>query len=266
VLTTIPLDQIDPPRVDLRASIDDERIRELARSIREVGLLQPIGVVANGDRYQIVFGNGRYLAHRYLGSREIECRVLTTEEAGRLAASVAENVVRRDLSPVEEARALRTMIDVQGKTVREAAGVVGRSEAWVRQRLDILLWPEDIILAVAHDELSPAVARELVLVEDETMRGVYFRAAVENGVTAVQMRMWRAEWDAQRACQVASSDATLVPPLPPSPVMPKALCNLCKYDYPITMLTFTRLCGSCASEITAAGRVPLGGGGGAGPG
>ncbi len=262
--STIPCDQIDRPVDELRTMVDEGRLRELAESIRQCGLLQPIGVVARGERYVIVFGNRRFLAHRWLGLPEIACRILTTEEAERLAAATAENVVREDLNPVEEARAIRQMLDGQGKSVRQVGSALGRSEAWVRARLLLLTWPEDVVLAVARGELTPAVAGELVGVEDEAMRGVYFRAAVSNGVTAAQMRQWRVDWETQRAVQGAAPPFDPTAPVPVSPVIPSALCSLCKRVHPVTALTFARLCAPCASDVNEATRVQVGGGGSGG--
>jgi ParB family chromosome partitioning protein len=261
VYSTIPLDQIDSPADELRTMVNQGRLQGLAESIREVGLLQPIGVCAIGERYVIVFGNRRFLAHRWLGLPEIACRVLTTEEAERLASATAENVSRENLNPVEEARAIRQMIDVQGKSVRAVANALGRSEGWVRSRLVLLTWPEDVVIAVARGELTPAVGAELVGVEDEAMRGVYFRAAVENGVTASQMRQWRVDWETQRAVQGGAAPFDPTAPVPVSPVIPKALCNLCKFDFPVTALTFARLCAPCATDVNRATHVQVGGGG-----
>lgn len=261
--TTIPLDQIDGPAVDLRVARNDDRLRELAESIRSVGLLQPIGVVATGERYQVVFGNRRFLAHRLNGAVEVACRVLTTDEADRLSAAAAENVVREDLNPVEEARAIHAMMEGQGKSVRQVASALGKSESWVRSRRDILTWPEEFVVAVARGELAPSVARELVEVEDDGWRAVYFKAAVENGVTVGQAAMWRREYEAQRAFQGAAPPALADGPVAVPVFVPKALCHLCKYDLPITALTVVRCCAGCAAVIAAQPRGgPDGGGGG----
>lgn len=263
MFTTIPLDQIDGPAFDLRLVRDDARLVELARSIQRHGLLQPIGVVADGDRYRVVFGNRRFLAHRYNGAVEIVCRVLTTDDADRLSAATAENVVREDLSPVEEARAIHAMMEGEGKSLREVCASLGKSESWVRQRRDILTWPDEFIAAVASGELKPTVARELIAVEDEAWRAVYFKAAVENGVTAGQAAMWRREYEAQAAFQVNAPPAPPSEAVPVAPFIPRALCHLCKYEHPITALTVVRCCGGCAAVIAAQPRGgPDGGGNG----
>jgi ParB/RepB/Spo0J family partition protein len=250
----LPLDQIDPPQDDVRVRVDRAAVLELAASIEAIGLLQPIGVVAVEERYRVVFGRTRYLAHRELRRTEIEVRVLTPEQVSELEAAAAENVVRRGLSPVEEARALRQMIEVRGRSVRDAAGALGRSEAWVRARLELLHWPAEVLEAVAREAISVAVGRELTLVEDERVRAQYLGYAVESGVNAVQARAWRQEWELRRDLggdpPAVDGSAAVVEPMR----MPRAECVLCGEVHPVPSLMFVRLCGGCEEEVRVQGR------------
>lgn len=249
-LRTLPLDQIDPPTRVLRSEIDQDQIAALAASIQAVGLLQPVGVVVDGPRYRLVFGHRRFLAHAYLGRPTIDALVATADEVATIEAAAAENVVRRDLSPVEEAQAIRHMMDSQGSSVRQIAAALGRSESWVRGRRELLMWPPEILDLVARGDLVPAVAHELVLVEDDTMRAIYTRAAVENGVTAHQARLWRQEWEAQRAYQGGTPEMGGGLPPQPSTEAPKIGCGVCDTLYPITAFVFVRTCPACVQALT----------------
>lgn len=253
-LQTIPLDQIDLPATLLRSHVDELAVRELAESIRELGLLQPIGVVAAGGRYTLHFGHTRLLAHRYLGRPYIDALVLSPEQALAIEQGAAENIQRRDLTPVEEARAIRNMHDSKGRSVREIAAALGKSDSWVRARLEILLWPADVVELVARKELTPAVARELVLVEDEPVRAIYTRAAVENGVTAAQMRLWRQEWESRRAFQPSGTPADISSVPTAIPTVPLVACALCLTAHPITTVQFLRLCPACVHALDDARR------------
>jgi ParB/RepB/Spo0J family partition protein len=238
----------------LRASIEDAGIHELAASIGAVGLLQPIGVVERDGRYAILFGHRRFLACRWLGHVGIDATVLTVEEASELEASAAENVVRRDLSPVEEARAIKHMVEAKGRTIAQVGAALGRSAAWVRSRLDMLLWPADVLDAVARGDLKPAVAGELVLVEEELVRAHYLRAAVDSGCTAAQARMWRQDWEVTRtmvpAPEVGTEGARDFGPA----VLPSALCYMCRAEHVLTNLQYLRVCVSCETALRRAQR------------
>jgi ParB/RepB/Spo0J family partition protein len=227
---------------------------ELAESIRTVGLLQAIGVVRVGDRYRIVFGHRRYLACRYLARVEIDAQVLEQSEALEFEASAAENVVRRDLNPVEEARAIRHMVDARGKSVREVAAALGRSESWVRMRLEVLLWPDELVALVAQGELSVSVAREVVLVEDDRVRAHYLRCALESGCTASQMRQWRSEWELSRSLGVGFDEAAASGEAPPLPIVPQVVCQMCLGAHPVTAVQFLKFCPSCVIALDQARR------------
>lgn len=248
-LRSIPLEQIDEPLHQLRAEVDPGELEELARSIQAVGLLHPIGVVQENDRYRVVYGHRRFLAYRFLGRPGIEVRVLSAAEVADLGPAAAENIQRRDLSPVEEARALRHMVEAQGRSVAQAARAVGRSEQWVRGRLEILLWPDGVVRCVEEGSLPVSVARELVLVEDETVRAHYLRCALESGCTAFQMREWRHQYDLSR---LANPEAPWLPrdgEEPLVPRMPQVTCVCCDRLLPVTAAQLVRTCEPCLAII-----------------
>lgn len=256
-LEIIPLDQIDAPTEMLRASVSSAEVQALARSIEELGLLQPIGVVAAGERFRLVFGNRRLLAHKWLGRRTIEARVLSAEAAAELASSVAENVARRDLSTVEEARACRGMIDGKGMSVREVAEALSRSESWVRVRLDLLLWGDEVVDAVGRGDLPLSVARELMGCEEADVRAHYLRCALESGCTAAQMRMWVSEWEVRRAPGGVATVPFDMSSQPPIAQLPVVGCAVCHGVIPVTEVRGLRVCAGCADElvrVTAEGR------------
>ena len=251
---TLPVDQIDEPEVTPRNVYEDAGIIELAESIREVGLLQPIGVVAAGDRFRRVFGKRRLLACRWLGRTLVEVVVLSVDEASEYAAATAENVARRDMTPVEEAHAVRHMMEQRGKSVREIASALGKSESWVRQRVEVLLWPSDVVACIARGELSVSVARELVCVEDLPTRAHFLRCAIDSGVTAQQMRLWRLDWEARRPLEGTDGGVPAMGVAPPAPSAPLWPCAMCEHHFALTELSFVRICVPCHGELDRAKR------------
>lgn len=251
-LETIPLDQIDLPSETLRASVSSSEVQALAGSIEEVGLLQPIGVVAAGDRFRLVFGHRRLLAYKWMGRSHIWVRVLTAEAAAELASSVAENLARRDLTPVEEALACRTMVDAKGMSVREVAEATAHSESWVRTRLDILMWGQEVVEAIGRGALGVSVARELMGCDEADIRAHYLRCALESGCTAAQMRMWVSEWEVRRAPGGAATVPFDVATAPPILQLPVVGCAVCHGIIPVTEVRGLRVCAGCADELARA--------------
>jgi ParB family chromosome partitioning protein len=250
----ILLELVDEPEATPREVYEDARLIELAESIRSLGLLQPPGVVAVGDRFRRVFGKRRLLACRWLGLARVDVMVLSVVEAQEFEAAVAENTARVDLSPLEEARAVRHMLDVRGKSVREVAAAMGHSESWVRQRRELLLWPSEVLEHVGKGELSVSVARELVLVEDERARSHYLGCAVSSGCTAAQMRQWRLDWEVQRTSHGMDGEPPPVGAAPAAWSAPTWPCVMCEESLPVTSLTMLRVCVPCVAELDHAKR------------
>lgn len=251
-LHSIPLGLIDPPSRDVRTHRPQAKVIELAQSIQSIGLLQPIVVVAVGERFRCVIGWTRFLAHQWLGRETIEACV---QEAGphlEVSLSLAENVQRTDMNPVDEARTLRALIDGEGRTVAEVARSQGKSESWVRGRLEILLWPADVVALVAKGEVRPAVMRELVLVEDEEVRAHYLRCCLESGCTAAQMRQWRLDWEVQRHAVAPAAYVELEGTARPFHVIPTAPCAVCFNSLPITAFQFLKVCPVCEASLRTA--------------
>ena len=150
-----------------RKSFDEEALQELARSMDNNGLLQPIVVRPipegrkGGIRYILIAGERRWRAAGQLGWKTIPAIIredLTIEEAAKL--QVLENIVRRDLDPVEEARAFKKMLD-EGYTIQEISEAVGLAVSQISWRVQMLNAREDVLVLVAMGHLRPAIAHEL---------------------------------------------------------------------------------------------------------
>jgi ParB family chromosome partitioning protein len=138
----VRLDLIDPGPND-RTTFDADALTELAASIAEVGLLQPVTVRPVGNRYEIVAGERRWRAHRLLGAETIDALVRDLDDRQAADAMIVENLSRADLNPMEEAEAYRSRIDRFGMTVDELAATAGVDATRVRRRLELLnLVPE----------------------------------------------------------------------------------------------------------------------------
>ena len=161
----LPIGQIDPNREQPRRSFDEEALKELAASIRAVGVLQPIIVAPSGDRFTIIAGERRYRASRLAGLSEIPAIVRDWDSQKRLEAALIENLQRDDLNPVEEAMGVRRLMDEAGLTQEKAAERLGKSRPAVANLLRLLTLPDSVKQMLAEGKLSAGHARALVTVE-----------------------------------------------------------------------------------------------------
>ena len=149
-LVRIPVAEIRPHPANVRADVGD--VSELAASIREHGLLAPLVVEDLGDGYLLLAGHRRLKAAQRLGLEAVPCIVRPpADRASHLALMLVENLHRADLNPIDQAHAVAAL-KAMGRTQAEVAKMVGKSGAWVSQRVALLELPEEEQLAVAAGE------------------------------------------------------------------------------------------------------------------
>ncbi len=166
VVRDIPIDDIDPNSDQPRREFDKDALEQLANSIREAGVLSPILVVEDGLRYRIVAGERRYRASRIAGLTSVPCIVRDLTTAQQMEAALIENLQREDLNPIEEAMAIRSLMQECGYTQEEAAKKLGKSRPVVANALRLLNLPKEIIDLVVTGDLSAGHARVLAGLND----------------------------------------------------------------------------------------------------
>lgn len=166
VVRDIAIDDIDPNMDQPRRDFDKEALQQLADSIREAGVLSPILVVEDGLRYRIVAGERRYRASRMAGLASVPCIVRDMTMAQQMEAALIENLQRQDLNPIEEASAIRSLMQECGYTQDQAAQKLGKSRPAIANALRLLNLPNEIINLVVTGDLSAGHARVLAGLND----------------------------------------------------------------------------------------------------
>lgn len=170
-----PAREVDIQKIDInkeqpRKHFDEEKMQDLADSIRQHGVIQPLVVKpeANG-RYTIIAGERRYRAARMVGLKQVP--VVTKEVTDRelLQISMIENIQREDLNPLEEAQGIAALMEQFSLTQEEAAEILGRSRSAVANSLRLLNLPESVKKRIVVAELSAGHARALLAIKDRTL-------------------------------------------------------------------------------------------------
>lgn len=180
-LREVPVDDIDPNRYQPRASFADEDLDDLADSIRELGVLQPLLLRSGTDgRFELIAGERRLRAARRAGLDRVPAVVRTVEDQAALEQALVENVQRSDLNPMEEAVAYRRLIDEFSLTQEAVAARVGRSRPTVANTLRLLQLDPTVQEQVRGGALSGGHARALLSIVDAgVQRQVADQAAAE---------------------------------------------------------------------------------------
>ncbi len=181
VVRDISIDEIDPNTAQPRREFDKDALEQLAQSIREAGVLSPILVVENGMRYRSVAGERRYRACRLAGLETVPCIVRSMTNEQQMEAALIENLQRQDLNPIEEANAIRSLMQECGYTQEEAAKRLGKSRPAIANILRLLSLPQAVVDMVSAGELSAGHARVLAGLSDEARQLALAKECVQNG-------------------------------------------------------------------------------------
>ena len=160
------LDDIIPNRFQPREVFDEKALKELAVSIKEHGVIQPIIVRNVNGKYEIIAGERRYKASALAGLTKIPAIVRDLDDKESSKVAMLENLQRKNLNPVEEARTYQKILEIDEMTQEELARTMGKSQAAVSNKLRLLSLPEEIQDLLLKEKLSERHARALLNVED----------------------------------------------------------------------------------------------------
>ncbi|MBA7534301.1 Chromosome-partitioning protein Spo0J [subsurface metagenome] len=245
----VPLEKIRIGEYAQRVEVEDEEIIELAASIRRVGMLVPVVVCRRGDVLVLVAGHRRIAAARSVGLEVVPAVVREDVGAAAKEISFAENMFRKDLSPIELAAAIKDCLDAGTLSVDELAQGLHRSIHWVQRQEALLSWPDDVLEVIHNGNLSVSAASNLAMVEDDVYREFLLRQAVENGATARATAAWLQAWRSM----APASEAVTGEPVPAGersvPMVPQAPCIVCSNVYRTDELSHVPVCVHCVRTI-----------------
>ena len=184
--TTLPISQVQPNKDQPRKAFDEASLAELAQSIRQDGVLQPILVRKKVDYYEIVAGERRYQAALAAGLEEIPAvvREVSDEEVYRLA--LIENIQRADLNPIEQAQGFRTLMEQEHLTQEELAHLLSKSRSAIANTLRLLDLPEEVQTLMVEGALTAGHARAILAVPNDEGRMRLAQKVVAEGLNVRQ--------------------------------------------------------------------------------
>ncbi len=166
----VPLSKVEPNREQPRRSFDETAIRELADSIKQYGVIQPLIVQDKGDYYEIVAGERRWRAAKLAGVRELPVIIRDLPEQERMEITLIENIQRENLNPIEEALAYQRLLTEFNLKQEEVAERVSKNRTTVTNSLRLLRLGEEVQQMVVDGKLTGGHARCLISVEDEAQQ------------------------------------------------------------------------------------------------
>lgn len=181
---------IDDPQNSMRTDMSAENIDDLVRSIKQVGIIEPLVVKPVGERFEVVAGHRRITAAEAAGLTEVPCTVIeaTAEQAEMM--KIHENLYRVDVNPYDEAQHYARLIKTMKLSPTSIARITNRSEHYVKDRLHILDYGPELRQAVAEGRMNLTVAKELDRIKDPTKQREMIGYAIGHGITGAVARRW----------------------------------------------------------------------------
>lgn len=257
----VPLADIVVPDDPDRFRPGDLAIDELAASIAEHGLLQPILISTGPDDtgYELIAGQRRLLATTRLGRTTIAARILEIPEGTDSTIRLVENIHRLDLSPLEEAVAVKRLRDQQGLTQEEAAEQLAKGVSWIKHRESLLRLPDDVMDALHAGKVNPSVALQLARIDDDDVRPFYLQSAIDYGATQDVAEAWVTNYQIQGAKASPETLQETVQSYAHATGENQLACHVCERLYTIINLRTVLVCTGCHPAISGATRnVPAG--------
>lgn len=216
VVQEIPVGDIDPNTEQPRRSFPEEAMTQLSASVKEQGILQPLLVVEQpGGRYRIVAGERRWRAARQAGLATVPCIVRDMDMIRQMEVSLIENLQREDLNPMEEAAAIRALMQQCGYTQETVAARLSKSRPVIANLLRLLTLPKEVAQMVREGQLSAGHARVLAGLEREEDKIALARETLAKGYSVRQLEQLAALRREAESHGQAAHKVKNARPLPP---------------------------------------------------
>lgn len=185
---TLRISEITPNRDQPRKAFDEKSLSELSQSIMQYGVLQPILVRPLMDgSYQIVAGERRYRASRMAGLTEIPAVIRELSDNETMELALIENLQREDLSPIEEAKGYKTLIETYSMSQEQLSVAMGKSRSAIANTMRLLSLPSDVIELVEKQKLKEGHARALLSLEDNALISLFAQQVIDRGLSVRQV-------------------------------------------------------------------------------
>lgn len=241
--TIVALENIKPSGLNPRKHFDEASLKELADSIRQKGVLQPIGIrpTAEAGQYEIIFGERRYRASLMAGMETIKAKIFdVSDDKTAQELAVTENLQRKDVTPIEEANAYQRLIDTGLHDVKSLAVEFGKTEAYIRTRLKFTALIPEIADLLETDVITVSVATEICRYGADIQREVYDKHLKDG----LPYNSWRGLKASDVAKQIERNFTTDLQYYN----FDKTLCASCPHNTNNLLLFCEGGCGNCANR------------------
>ncbi len=243
----LPITSISPPDIPHRPVVDDNKLRSLAQSIAEIGLINPVIVRPIKNGYVLIDGNRRLTAFALNNVAKIPALIVPADPSIRDRMTQDANLRREDANALQIANFLHTIITKSGITQAALSRKLGLSEPYVSEHLAARSWHPNLRNAITTNRISFSSARFLSKITDDAYLNFLLSHAIKSGITPSLARRWLADWRLKDTKAPTNGPLRAVTYEPPAY---DVTCPLCTANTPVTDMISLSLCPTCNTTIT----------------
>ncbi len=217
-ITKVPLRNIQPNPFQPRTEFDEERLTELAESIKQQGVIQPLIVEKDRDIYTIIAGERRFRAARMAGLSEVPVILRKFTDDEKLEIALIENIQREDLNPIEEAKGYRQLMERNNLSQESLSKKIGKKRSTVANAVRLLKLPEDMQDAIVNGELSSGHARAILSVINPADQRILFNRIINEHLSVREAERQAAGFNKGMRSSEKERDKTSQPRIVPPEV------------------------------------------------
>ena len=186
-ILNVPIEDIIPNRFQPRLNFDEASLKELSASIKEHGIIQPLVLRRLGDKYEIIAGERRYKASKMAGLTSVPAIISSLDDKKSAEVAIVENIQRKDLSSIEEAKSYKALLDKGYLTQEELAKKMGLSQSAISNKLRLLSLSENVQKAIMENKISERHARSLLQLIDAKEQDKWLNKIIEERLTVREL-------------------------------------------------------------------------------
>ena len=247
---TIPLDKIFDPEKPLRSDLSPESVEDLAASIKQIGILEPLIVAPTKNGYEVIAGHRRLVAAEIADLTEAPCLIVEAAGMEREVLKLHENLARAEINPIDWANHLTYLKEHYQLSNAKIAESLGVSEGFVEQHIEVLKYPAALLEGLRRGHISFTASRELNDIKNPTKRDVYIHHAVKGGVSPAMAAQWRRQANSEGTQPLATPGATSTPMPLDAPRESLPICPVCGKEIPLNDIITLQIHSGCQPTAT----------------